>query len=97
VSLSVTNHQIQVNLNNEQDDTRERYDRLWAQRGELSSAIGVPLSWEKKDGRKKTAVRATYPAGFGDRSSWAEQHAWAIETMRLFEREFGFRLGASGR
>jgi len=95
VSLSVRRDAIQVNLNNERDEDRARFDRLYGERGTIQAAIGESLTWEKKEGRKKTAVRATLPRGYEDRGDWDEQHRWAVETMLAFEREFGPKLGGS--
>lgn len=94
ISLTVRKDQIQVNLNNEGDLDRKRFDRLFSDRTTISDAFDEPLQWEKKDGRKKTAVRVTHASGLDDRARWTEQHDWAIATMQGFEREFGRRLSA---
>ncbi|MFC4594098.1 DUF4268 domain-containing protein [Sphingobium tyrosinilyticum] len=94
VSLSLRRDAIQVNLNNERDEDRRQFESLYRERATIQSAIGESLSWEQKDGRKKTAVRATLSRGYGDRD-WGEQHRWAIGIMQAFEREFGSRLRAS--
>ena len=91
VSLSVRRDRIQVNLNNDRDEDRHRFHALSADRQAIEQAIGVPLEWESKDGVKKTAIRATLDAGY-ESPDWDAQHAWAIETMKAFEREFGKRL-----
>jgi hypothetical protein len=91
VSLSVRRDRIQVNLNNDKDEDRLRFHALSADRQAIEHAVGVPLEWESKDGVKKTAIRATLDAGY-ESPNWDEQHAWAIETMKAFEREFGKRL-----
>ncbi|RYG89117.1 MAG: DUF4268 domain-containing protein [Alphaproteobacteria bacterium] len=91
VSLSVARHQIQVNLNNEDDGDRAKYLHLFADRGAVEAAIGEGLSWEKKDGRKKTAIRATREEGYAD-GNWDEQHGWAIAMIKAFEASFGARL-----
>ena len=91
VSLSVRRDLIQVNLNNNKDEDRLRFHALSADRQAIEQAVGVPLEWESKDGVKKTAIRATLDAGY-ESPNWDEQHAWAIETMKAFEREFGKRL-----
>lgn len=89
VSLSVRRDQIQVNLNNEGDHDRRRFDALFSRRAELGAAIDEPLTWEKKEGRKKTAVRATLNRGYEEQGDWAGQHDWAIKTMEAFVNEFG--------
>ncbi|EMD81819.1 hypothetical protein C725_2801 [Pacificimonas flava] len=93
--MSVRRDAIQVNLNNERDEDRRQFESLYLDRATIQSAIGESLSWEQKEGRKKTAVRATLSRGYDDRSDWDEQHSWAIEMMQAFEREFGTRLRAS--
>ena len=92
VSLSVRRDRIQVNLNNEQDEDRRRFRRLYAERLALETVIGSELDWEAKEGRKKTAVRVTLNEGYetGDRN---RQHRWALEHMQAFQREFGKLLG----
>lgn len=92
ISLSVRRDAIQVNLNNERDGDRRQFESLYRARAAIQSAIGESLSWEQKEGRKKTAVRATLSRGYDDRSDWDEQHRWAIEMMKAFEREFRSRL-----
>ncbi len=92
ISLSVRQDAIQVNLNNERDEDRRRFDSLYRDRGAIQTVIGQNLAWEKKEGRKKTAIRATLSRGYADRNDWEEQHRWAIATMAAFEKEFGPRL-----
>ena len=95
ISLSVRRDAIQVNLNNERDEDRRQFESLYRDRAVIQSAVGESLSWEQKEGRKKTAVRATLSRGYDDRSDWEEQHRWAIGMMQAFERELGSRLRAS--
>jgi hypothetical protein len=93
VSLSVALSQIQVNLNNDEDANRDRFDRLHAHRDEIEREVGEGLTWEKKGGRKKTAIRATMDAGYGEpEANWNAQHEWAVQMMASFERSFGGRL-----
>lgn len=91
ISLSVTANQIQVNLNNDKDDDRERFNSLLGERQAIDAAIGETLVWECKEGRKKTTVRATLGQGYAD-TNWDEQHTWAIKLMKAFTKEFGARL-----
>jgi hypothetical protein len=92
VSLSVARTRIQVNLNNEDDADRAKFDRLHADRAAVEGEVGEGLTWEKKDGRKKTSVRATMDSGYDDQD-WDAQHDWAIAMMKSFQRSFGTRLG----
>lgn len=93
VSLSVAKNQIQVNLNNDDDANRAKFDRLHAGREAIEREVGEGLTWEKNYGRKKTAARATMDAGYGEpESNWDAQHEWAVQMMASFERSFGGRL-----
>ncbi|MFZ2996982.1 DUF4268 domain-containing protein [Sphingobium sp.] len=93
VSLSVAKNQIQVNLNNEDDADRSKFEGLHADRDTVETEVGEGLTWEKKDGRKKTAVRATFDAGYeAPVSTWSAQHDWAIAMMQRFQASFGSRL-----
>ncbi len=92
VSLSVARNQIKVNLNNEDDADRAKFDRLHADRDAVESEVCEGLTCEKKDGRKKTAIRATMASGYDDQD-WDAQHDWAIAMMKSFQRSFGARLG----
>jgi len=92
VSLTVAKSQIQVNLNNEDDADRVKFDLLHADRAAVEGEVREGLTWEKKDGRKKTAIRATMASGYDDQD-WDAQHAWAIGMMKAFQRSFGARLG----
>lgn len=91
VSLSVARNQVQVNLNNEDDADRAKFDRLHADRAAVEEEVREGLTWEKKDGRKKTAVRATFDSGYED-PDWDAQHDWAIGMMTAFQRSFEARL-----
>ena len=95
ISLSVSANQVQVNLNNERDEDRSRFAMLYAARHEIREAVGEDLIWEQKDGRKKTAIRATLESGIAQTSHWDRQHAWAVETLKRFEAVFGPRLAAT--
>ena len=93
VSLSVAKNQIQVNLNNDDDADRAKFEKLHADREAIEREMGEGLTWEKKDGRKKTAIRATMEAGYGEpESDWTAQHDWAVRMMTSFQRSFGGRL-----
>jgi hypothetical protein len=63
VSLSAAQHRVQVNLNNEDDADRASFESLHVARSEIEAEIGEGLVWEKKEGRKKTAVHATMDWG----------------------------------
>lgn len=95
ISLSVSKDKIQINLNNDDDDDRYKFRNLYAAREALSNAIGTELTWEQKEGRKKTAVRATLEQGY-ENANWDGQHDWAIKTMQSFVREFASRLTKIG-
>jgi hypothetical protein len=92
VSLSVARNQIQVNLNVEDDAERLKFDQLYRDRVSVEGEVGEGLTWEKKDGRKKTAIRATMASGY-DNHDWDAQHDWAIAMMKAFQRSFEARLG----
>ena len=91
ISLSVERHRIRVNLNNDQDASRAVYNQLQGDDYAIETEIGEGLQWEQKDGRKKTAVRATRKGGYGD-GDWLAQHDWAIDMMRRFDLVFRKRL-----
>lgn len=92
-SLSVTRNQIQVNLNNDDDVDRAKFGRLHADRGAIEREVGEGLTWEKKEDRKKTAVRATMEAGYrAPEAGWSAQHDWAVRMMASFQLSFGGRL-----
>lgn len=95
-SLSVNLHRIQVNLNNEDDRSRDRIRALFAKRDELAAQIGEDLVWEMKDGVKKSAVRADYEAGFADRGTWDAQHEWGVATLSRFQSVFAPLLLSEG-
>lgn len=95
VSLSVSATKVQVNLNNDDDADRRKYDALWKERDQIQEELGSPLEWESKSGVKKTSVRAVMDEGYGgyeDRGSWARQHEWATSMMKAFEKSFGSRI-----
>ena len=96
ISLSVSKDKIQVNLNNDDDAERYKFRNLYAERTALAAAIGTELIWEQKEGRKKTAVRATFEQGY-ENTDWGAQHDWAIKTMQSFVQEFGSRLSKIGQ
>lgn len=91
ISLSVRRTRIQVNLNNERDDDRRRFGALFADRREIEIALGADITWEQKEGRRKTAVRVALEEGL-DGTDWPSQHSWAVERMRAFTDEFEPRL-----
>lgn len=93
ISLSVRRAQIQVNLNNDDDSDRRKFDLLWRDRDVIQAELGVHLDWEAKEGRKKTAIRTTLEEGYeAPRSSWDRQHQWALTAMKHFIITFGDRL-----
>lgn len=95
-SLSVSQHHMQINLNNEDDRSRERIHALFSQREELAAQIGEDLVWEMKEGVKKSAVRVTFPAGFADRGTWDAQHEWGVAILSRFQTVFGPLLRSEG-
>ena len=95
ISTSVTKDKVQVNLNNDRDEDRQRYNALVVDRAIIDTAIGMGLKWEKDSNVKKTVIRATRDGGY-DVSDWEEQHEWAIEVMKAFVDQFGPRLARFG-
>lgn len=93
ISLSVAAYRIQVNLNNDDDVDRRKFEWLAAERATIQSEIGEGLIWDKKDSRKKTVIRATRDSGYAD-SEWDEQHRWALAMLKAFTSTFGRRLDA---
>jgi hypothetical protein len=95
ISTSVTKDKVQVNLNNDRDEDRQRYNALVVDRASIDTAIGIGLKWEKEGSVKKTVIRATRDGGY-DVSDWDEQHEWAITMMKAFIDQFGPRLARFG-
>lgn len=95
ISTSVTKDKVQVNLNNDRDEDRQRYNALVVDRAIIDTAIGMGLKWEKDSNVKKTVIRATRDGGY-DVSDWEEQHEWAIAVMKAFVDQFGPRLARFG-
>ena len=94
LSVSVSKARLQANLNNEFDLDRATLDALYADRAAIQGELSASLLWQKKDGKKKTAIRDELAASFEDRSDWERQFSWAVERMLAFERTFAPRLAA---
>ena len=101
ISTSVTKDKVQVNLNNDRDEDRQRFNALVVDRATIDTAIGMGLTWDKEGSaeetvlRKKTVIRATRTGGY-DSPDWDQQHEWAIATMKAFVDQFGPRLARFG-
>lgn len=91
VSASVRRDQVQVSLNLERDEDRADFERLYRDRQTIERAVGEGLTWENKEGRRKTAIRATLHFGYAD-NDWNAQHEWAVTKLKSFQQVFGARL-----
>jgi len=65
------------------------YDQLLAQKGEIESKFGHPLSWQRLDGRKQCRIALTRentdPTKEAD---WPAQHAWVADQLERFHTIF---------
>lgn len=95
ISLSVRRDVIQVNLNNERDEDRRRFEKLYRERAAVQSAIGESLAWSRRTAERKRPFARRSAAAMRIAATGDEQHRWAIGMMQAFERELGSRLRAS--
>ena len=92
ISTSVTQHQVQVNLNLTGDDERVVLGELLAIQNDLERWLGTDLLFDNKPNTKKSAVRASLGFGYLDRETWSGQHYWAVGLMLLFQDVFRPRV-----
>lgn len=65
------------------------FDSLYAEKATIESALGVPLEWQRLDGRKACRIGYTlHGNGLLNKESWPELQAQMIDKMLQLEQTF---------
>jgi hypothetical protein len=74
-------------------DAKTHFDMLAAQRGEIETALGSPLDWQRlEDGKDARICRTLLDVDPAQRNDWARQHGWLVDTMISFHEVFAPRI-----
>lgn len=74
------------------DKARPYYDKLKAERVEIETELGEPLTWYEEASRDRRIYLTKIVPQVTDRSTWSEQHAWLAEKLDLLHDVFGKRV-----
>jgi hypothetical protein len=94
-SINTRDNRISVILTLTGPDVVAHFKLLEQQKREIEDAIGAPLSWQFKVGRKQNYVTLDLPdTDPKARESWPRQHAWLKEMLERFYSALAPRVKA---
>lgn len=64
------------------------YEALFAQKQQIESAFGEPLTWHNPPNARRCHTYARRAADIRDRAQWPEQHAWLKSKLEALDRVF---------
>ena len=71
---------VEVYMNRQGAPAKVLFDELAAARDRWDAAVGLPLSWERLDGRAVCRIAAYHPLDIDDETSRAEAKQWVVDT-----------------
>jgi hypothetical protein len=83
---------INVELFIQGANAKKYFERLEAQKAEIEKGIGAPLDWRALPRKKSCRILLIRSGSFRDRTRWAEQHKWLLETLERFDSVFRPRI-----
>ncbi|MDF3605760.1 DUF4268 domain-containing protein [Paracoccus sp. DMF-8] len=90
-SLIFGKSEARVELVIERSDASENkriFDTLCAEKAAIEAVFGEPLTWQRKDERKKCQVVFASPFDSFDPTNWPQMIAWMSEHIRKLEAAF---------
>jgi hypothetical protein len=72
-----------------EEQNKELFDHLLAEKDSLETAFGEALEWERLDGKRASRVAVYRPGKIDDESLHSELHSWYVEKLLRFKQIFG--------
>lgn len=69
-------------------DNKDLFDRLQNDAEKLKQEIGLSLEWRSNPDKKASRIITERPAAFADKTLWAEQFEWLMNTALKFKQVF---------
>lgn len=93
--ISTSDTSIAIQLEIDTHDAKAGYAALYNDKEVIEREVGDGLLWEERPGRKSSRITFQRPdCDPEDRELWQEQHAWLVETLKLFHDVFAERIKA---
>jgi hypothetical protein len=86
--MQIRDHTLQVGLRIRSDDQDEVFNSLLQQKPDIETAIGSPLIWDEKEGKRQCWIYVEREADPTDRNSWHDQHQWMRTMLENFQSVF---------
>jgi hypothetical protein len=88
-SINRTKKTLWVDLSFRGPPGKVWFDQLYAQKDEIETKFGHPLSWQRLDGKKQSRVAYTREnTDPTDEADWPAQHAWVADQLERFHMIF---------
>ena len=74
------------------DDSKDLFERLYADREEIETELGEPLTWHNPENARMCRVFTSRRVDLEDRGDWPSQFAWLKERLQRFDATFRDRV-----
>jgi hypothetical protein len=85
-------HELRAEAIIETNDSKTHFARLEAQKGQIESEMGEPLTWHNPPNKRMCRIYVRRPALLTDRSQWPEYNAWLLGKLEALHKTFAQRV-----
>jgi hypothetical protein len=85
-------HELRAEAIIETNDSKAHFARLEAQKCQIESEMGEPLTWHNPPNKRMCRIYVRRPALLTDRSQWPEYHAWLLGKLEALHKTFAQRV-----
>jgi hypothetical protein len=85
-------HELRAEAVIETNDSKTHFARLVAQKGQIESEVGEPLTWHNPPNKRMCRIYVRRPALLTDRDHWPEYHAWLLQKLEALHKTFAQRV-----
>ncbi|ODS33814.1 MAG: hypothetical protein SCARUB_01073 [Candidatus Scalindua rubra] len=92
VAESFSSHELRTELVLDDNNSKNYFAQLEAEKEEIESKIGEQLTWYNPPEKRMCRIYIRKSTNLQDKSKWSEQHAWLLEKLELFYDVFSNRV-----
>jgi hypothetical protein len=92
VSESFQGHELRAEVVIENDQSKDSFALLEAQKGDIERDLGESLTWYNPPEKRMCRIYLRRSANLEDRSDWRQQHAWLKQKLEKLHHVFSPRV-----
>lgn len=92
ISQSYDSNELRVELNLENNESKEYFQVLENEKNEIEAEIGQPTYWHNPVNARSCRIYVQKSVNLEDRDDWPAQHQWLLDNLELFYKVFAARV-----